>query len=644
MAHFKSLAILALAPLLGGCPGETSNVPAQEAVPEVKMTGTESSGVSVEAQFVYAKGTAGTTREVRTTASGGYSVVLTDLTGPYLLANTLSPAGDPSLVFLTTVAAKPGVANLTPLTTLLTAQLLGLDPSEALTGFNSSPNVETALITDANIKAAQAEVTQFLADAYGLTLKSGAQSFVDAAFTPAAGDPMFDSIVDLNAKLAAKGKTIRAVAQQIAQGIQACQSEAVTLNLNGQDKKFCPVLKSATPEEADVSIVDYLFQDVVQNTLTFKAQGTTVLSGRYQPTGGDPFTCDSGCVGITLGAPAADLTRAITFTNAGFTSTTAAGTAVLTGTLTSAIPSITLPPLPCSDDRFFVIYPNHDVVGQCISVVNPTGIPATLGGGAGPGRDLYSFSLSDPPPTFPHMEITVDYSTPEPTVVSVYYSVNDPDTGLIVNRFACMLSACNGVSLSTKTVATAFGYTFEVRKITLSDTVLSGLNEDGTATGLSVTARASLNVAHDATTPPPAYPTLMACADATADAIDTLAPGAQFNLCISPNDLVNGFLYRTTTDLGDGNLEIALFSDIFDQVYLDLHDTVVTDLRVVLASTNETFECKADCAGITVTGTAGNGPRTVKFAGTVLHNQQDFPLPGDRALKITSPTMDVAPP
>ncbi len=137
---------------------------------------------------------------------------------------------------------------------------------------------------------------------------------------------------------------------------------------------------------------------------------------------------------------------------------------------------------------------------------------------------------------------------------------------------------------------------------------------------------------------------MLPCADPSEDTVDVLATGAEFNICVYQNDLVNGFYYRTTTDLGGGDLLLTISGDQGDQIYVDLHNNVLKDVLVQLSSTGEYYACSTDCAGVTVSGPDSSGQRTVTFNGAVLHQQQSFPLPGDRTLKLTSPGMVVAPP
>ncbi len=77
--------------------------------------------------------------------------------------------------------------NVTPLTTLLTAQLFGVDPVNAYTNFGAPGNNLVRQVGDAAIRQAQADLTLYLQDVLGIQVKSGTTSFVDGTFTPTAG-------------------------------------------------------------------------------------------------------------------------------------------------------------------------------------------------------------------------------------------------------------------------------------------------------------------------------------------------------------------------------------------------------------------------------------------------------------------------
>lgn len=639
----KVLALIATAAALAGCNGEESNQPPQTPPVRIETTGVVTDGASTRTQTIYAKGATGLTRMVTAGAGGQYTVSMTELTGPFLFSNSLSPGADPELVFMAAPATRVGVVNVTPLTTLLTAQLFGLDPGNAVTSFSSgSPLI--GQVSDATILAAQADVTAYLQDVVGVQVKSGTASFIDSPFKPVAGDSMHDTIQALGAKLASSGTTLKALGAQIALGVRACQTEAIQVTLNGQRKPFCPVIKSAVPEEADITIIDYVFKNVANDTLTVKVRANTVLSAEFVTTAGQSYQCaDTTCGGISVGAPAADLSRDLVFASAPFTA--ASGSALLDGTLGGPTPSVTLPLLPCTDNRFYVIFENHDVVADCVDTLNPLGIPGTFNGAAGPGRDAYSFSNTAAAlPITPRLEVVLDNATPQPTVVSVYYTDIDPDTSELRNRFVCQLAACNGVTVGPVSVNNSAGFPIEVMTLTLNNVMLSGVNADGTSTGTTVTLRGSFTALRDPSQVA-SYPPLAPC-DPAGDTINVVAFAAEFNLCIPQNDLINFFIYRSAFDLGTGETQLLIGSDMGDQVSLIVRNDngALVETLVTPGSTGEQFKCTTNCTGVTVSAPDGAGERTVTFTNSVIHRLESFPLPGDRSITVNSPAVSVPPP
>jgi hypothetical protein len=638
----RASAIVAGMLTLAGCGGEESDVPEQVAPVRVEATGIVTDGAHARSHIIAGRGTAGIARTSRTADSGEYTLSLTDLSGPYLFSNTLSPDADPGLMLLTTVATRAGVAHLTPLTTLLTAQVLGLSPGDAIVSFNDRASVDPARITEAGIRAAQADLTAYLQDVYGIQVKTGTASFIDSAFAATTGDAMYDTIQALNARLAENGSTLKALAEQIATGARACFTEELSVVVNGRQKKLCPIFKSALPEEADTTILAYVFRSISNESITLRVRGDSVLGGEYVATDGAAFTCDgAGCGSISLGAPSEDETRPILFTGAALTGT--AGTALATGTLVGAVPGITLPTLPCVNNRFFVIFEDRSVIADCVSANDPLNIGGTFGGVVGPGREGYTFINGTAPRLdLPRFEIVLDYDTPEPTVVSVFYVDNDPDTGVIRNRFACQTTACNGATVGPVAVNTSAGFPIEVVPVTLDDTVLTGFNEDGSTTGATVAVRASLVALRDPSQVV-TYPPLADCAS-EADTILARAASAEFNLCVPHNDLANGFIYRTAADLGNGDIQLSLSSDAGDQVVVNLHNDVLVEALLSLASTGEQFRCSTDCVGVSISAADAAGERTVSFANVSLRRVQSFPLPGDRTLSLSSGGLVLPPP
>lgn len=635
-------AILAGALMLTGCSGEESDPQPQQAAPRIESTGMLTDGVNLRAQSIVAKGATGLARLTRTQSSGAFTVNMADLTGPYLFANSLSPTGDPGLIFLTSVTTRVGPTNVTPLTTLLTAQVLGVTPVTAFQTFNTT--LATSQITEENLRAAQADLMAFLQDALGVQAKLGNSSFVDSSFSANAGDPMYDTILELNAKIAEKGTTLQEVAAQIATGAQACLAERINVSIGGQIRKFCPVSKSNVPEEGDTTILDYRFRDIAGATLLVRVRDESVLDAEFTTAANVTYSCSGAtCGGVSLGAEAADDSRAIVL---GSVALTGDGSGVvLDGTLTGPAPSIELPVLPCTDNRYFVIFSNNSALGDCIAPNDPFQLGATIGGSGGPGRMRISFDGQQGETG--RVEIVVNRTTSEP--IYVYFYTADPDTGEILSRYLCQFAECNGVTWGAGRIDTTRGFPLELRTITLENTMLEGIDEDGNPTGATAVVRASglgLFDPNEADPPEPEYPPLTDC-DPTADTVSVMGPTGEFNLCIPPNDLDNGLVYRIQYDLGGGNIQLFFYNDFGDSLTVDLANGAVLDAFTTLGSTGETFNCIEVCTGITVTGPDDTGQYTVSFSSTVLRFV-DFsggpPIPNSRTLTLTSGDLVVPPP
>ncbi len=581
----------------------------------------------------------GPTRAATTDAGGKYTLSMTDLTGPYFFSNNTSTSANPQFAFMTAPATRIGVVNVTPLTTLLTAQLFGQEPASVFVNFgNNSPLANQ--ISDATVQAAQAEVIRYLQDALGVQVKSGTADFVTATFSASAGDSMFDTIQALNAKLAATNTTLEALSARVALGSRACQTESIQITIDGVKKPFCPVVKGAVPQETDITIIDYQFKNIAEDTLTVRVQGNLVLGASFTTVGGRVFQCaDTACGSITLGTPAADLSREIDFASATLAGANGSSSALADGKFVGPTPSLTLPLLPCTDNRFYVIFDNHDVVADCvIDNNNPTPIPGTFGTGTGPGRESYGFSNSGPSqaPGAPRIRIALDTSTPEPKIVSVFFQDRVPGTSQVRSRFVCQFAACNGVTIGPATPNNTAGFPAETFTLTLNDTVLTGVNEDGSPTQTTVSVRGSffairmLGSVNE-------YPPLAPC-DPSSDALNFKTPDAEFNLCIP---IAQDYVW--SNDLGDGRTQVNIADDMFMHtmfVIIDNSDNSVQEMYVSLGgSIGESFRCSSDCAGIVVTAPNGAGERTITFTNAVLHKEEDFPLPSDRTITLNSPPL-----
>jgi hypothetical protein len=627
---FKSIAVLAGMLVLAGCPGEKSDPQPQEAAPRVESTGIVDDGVSLRKQDIVGKGASGATRRTDTDASGAFVLNMAGLTGPYLFSNTLS-TGNPELIFLLGLQTRVGHTNVTPLTTLLVSQLLGVTPVNAFQTYNTT--LPKDRITGENIKTAQADLTAYLQDALGVQVRSGDASFIDSPFEPNVGDPMYDTILALNAKIAADGTSLSAVAERIATGAQACLTEQLQITIDGQTRKFCPVARSDIPEEADTTILDYTFRDIANAMLLVKARGDTVLSVYYTTPANVTYSCSAAaCAGVSLGTVAADESRPIVF---GSLALTGSGSgALLAGTLTGPPPSIELPVLPCADNRFFLIVSNNSAVGDCVRPEDPFQLGASVGGPQTVGRDSVNVSGQ----SFGSFSIVVDSVSPEHPAVSVYYRDSDPETSESRYRFLCRFAECNGLTWGSAEPVTTSGFPLETRKISLDKTMMVGINDDGTPNGLTATLSYS-GVAVFQQNYSFSYPPLMDC-DPTADTVSVGAFNGEFNLCLPA-----AADWRSQFDQGNGFVQIALYDDVFNQVVsISLLNGGLDRLSIQPPGIGETYSCTTDCAGVTVNGPDADGQYVVSFSRTVVHRDEAFPLPSDRTLTLTSGDIVIPPP
>ncbi len=198
--------------------------------------------------------------------------------------------------------------------------------------------------------------------------------------------------------------------------------------------------------------------------------------------------------------------------------------------------------------------------------------------------------------------------------MNVFFQDRDPQTNQIRNRFVCELTACNGVTLSAVTANNAAGFPAETFTLTLNDTVLSGVNEDGTSTGSTVSVRGAFSAIR-MLGGISAYPALVSC-DPSTDTLNVKIAPAEFNFCIPP---AQGYLWHT--DLGDGRTQINIADDQFMHtmyVMIDNSDNSVLEMHVGLGGDiEEVYRCASDCKGIVVSAPNAANERTVTLTETV---------------------------
>lgn len=620
--RFRLIAIVVVT-LVAAC-GEDAP-PEQTRLATPTLTGTATYDDTIAPGPVTSKGTSGLPRTAsNSSGTNQYAVDLSELTGPYALRWVGSDRNDQQ-VFLYSVATQAGVANVTPLTTLLVAQLMGQDPAAAYAAFGAQG---AELVSDEQMRAAQAKVTAYLSDALGVTVQSGDASFITSTFDAVPGDPMFETMQAIDAALVANGSTFDALIQQVASLARLCIEEKILIDVAGAQREFCPATKSADRDEADGSIIDYVFSAPTNDTLTVRVRGDEILSGEYV-SAGLVYSCSgAGCGSIVLGTPASDQTRSLSFESAAFGGD--AGGAVLNGVLGGAIPGVQLPVLPCTNNKYFVILEDRSVIAQCVDTFDPINVGGTLNGsrGAAPSRAVYAFgNSSGVDPTYPQVELVMDGNE---TVLSVYFFRYDPETFIPSIRFACEREACNGITLGPVTVNTDLGPEFPVlvRDVTFADTLLSGMTDSGAPTNTTATLEASFTTVYYVDPNMPlSFPPLEDC-DPASTPVSVDVHSGPFNFCSAevnrwaslPND--TDLKLDTVDDRTFAPLEVILRGE--------------TVLSVAYNSpVNQSFRCDLDCEGVTVSPPDDLGRRTVTFSGTVLLEAQSFPRPGTRTATLT---------
>jgi hypothetical protein len=619
-----SIITVAFVMLLAGC-GEEDPPPPQAKAATLELTGTAMYDDTVMASGVTAKGIAGLPRTANNSSgTNQYSVDLSQLTGPYAL-HTMGSGRNGQQAVLYSVATQAGVANVTPLTTLLFAQLMGEDPETAYAAFGASG---PELVTDAKIRAAQAKVTAYLQGVLGVTVRSGDASFITSTFNATPGDPMFDTIQALHAVLTANGMTLTALAAQIAALARLCIEEKLLIEVGGAQREFCPATKTAEREEDDNSIIDYVFTAPTREKLTVKVRGDEILSGEYLNAGAT-YSCSGAACAITLGAPTGDETRSLSFSATELTG--AGGKALLSGVLMGAIPGLELPVLPCNTNKYFVIFEDNTVIAQCVDVKDPFSLGGTtnIERGEVPSRAVYAFSdMSGANPAYPQVQVVTDGND---SVLSVYFYQYDPVTFVENLRFACQGSECNGITLGPVTVNTDLGPDTPVlvRNVTFANTILSGMTETGAPTHTTARLKASFTTVYFTNSSEPLkFPPLVECMPGSA-AVSIAVLSRSFNFCSAE---AHRLASAQDTDV---RLEIYDERD-FVPIVIVLRGESVVSVRYNANRVNQDFSCDADCTGVTVSAPDGLGRRSVTFADTLLHEVQSFPLPGTRTVTLSS--------
>jgi hypothetical protein len=187
----------------GGGVGGSASAPVLAPMPVVtSIGGTAATGMAIASGTVTVKCQSGN-GTAQTASDGLYSVAITDAKLPCLL-EIANPADGSRLHSVVVGSGTSVTANITPLTEMVTARLLGKDPKVAFTSFDAVDLASKA--TPAALAAAQADVrmafakiadTAVVTDLISTALKAATPS------NPTGGDAQDQLLDALNAKLKA---------------------------------------------------------------------------------------------------------------------------------------------------------------------------------------------------------------------------------------------------------------------------------------------------------------------------------------------------------------------------------------------------------------------------------------------------------
>lgn len=630
-----SALLLVAALALAGC---EKAPPGQGPLPRVEMTGVATAGPATGANtYVVEASARGSDGRPRTAVGSReaqrYAVSLTDLAGPYVLTALLHGSEQDARLY--SLALEQGTANITPLTTLLLAQLYGQDPAAVFQSFGPG-GADPARITAANLQEAEQQLRTLLAEELGITLPGNLGNLITAPFQPAAGDPVYDSIAAIAAALESRNLTLGEFTIEMAQAARLCRIESVTITQGGRTSSFCPLTKSATPDDDDAAHIEYLYVDRKGNTLGVVVDGDAVTSASYQNAAGDSWLCaGAACADLMLEAPEEDGSRPMQFD--ALTLGRDEGTITIDGRLTGAIPGVALPVLSCDSNFYFVIFADS-AMGSCANA-DPYGfgMSALLGNlsGVEPYRVQYDFDSLDGDPARPRLSVLTDAND---AVLAVQFFDYEPDTYTPRRTFACRLVDCNGVTLGEVTVNTDIlgpEPPILIRTVTLQNTVLKGYDAEGNETGETATLRASVNTAYfdfvaGFYQPPIEYPPPGSCDPANA-AIAAAAGATGFDLCLTPTG--------TALEQLNGDVVLVAGNSMSDGLRVVLRDGAVIEARIRIYNQPLDFLCRNDCAGIEVAAPDADGLRTLDFDGAVLHETFLDVLSGPRSLRLDGGTV-----
>ena len=293
----KTIAGAAVALLVAGCGGGSGDVigaapqtpPPAAPVASLQLSGTAATGLALASAAVQVKCATGD-GTATTLASGVYEVTIVGGTLPCMIRVTGTVDGTPVTMHSVTEAGTAdaatgrtsAVANVTPLTEIVIAQLTGAVPSALFASFSQG---SAAVITSEKLAAATTAVLTALETATGVdvTIADPFKAPLVAATSPTATGNAHDQLLDaLDIKPQALPQLANQVATAAASGSTAGLQDAMAA-VDAGTLPGCPAMPGGK-----YRVLEYFGASYVRN-LDFKAMTISRLDG----TGTLPITVDA---------------------------------------------------------------------------------------------------------------------------------------------------------------------------------------------------------------------------------------------------------------------------------------------------------------------------------------------------------------
>jgi len=612
---------------LAGCPSDDAR-PTPPTTVTPTISGQLATGLPLTNNSLIASSNNAAARAGRVDASGRYIVASSGLSAPYFFQSSAGYAA---------TSSANGAGNATPLTELQILERIRapLDPY-FIALFNTSrpatepSGVDLTLFNTSALVEAQARVVRLLRQQLGVIVppQVANASFADTAFTPAVGDPMFDTLIALQTALEQRGKSLQQFESERVQEFRRCDAELLTITLADDLIEFCPASKQSLPDPDDDGIRDYRFTTIDAQTLTLRARDALVLSARLVVNGRAPYGCEAiACLPLSLSAAAENGSRTVTL-NAVLLRADDGSSAALSGSLQTAVPGA--PALNCT-------------VG-----VNAPGVINFDDGSSAAG--CYGFAALDRVSRVAYDSQLAATDAPQQielrndgdAIIGVVVYHPDPDSFIPVVDYKCRLGDCNNVAIGAPDSA-------NLRVVTLNNTRVVRVGGDGSGPQ-SATLQGSFTLAEPPLANPPD------CTAAAADQTITARIGgtsSDWNIC-PPYDIDNGNIGGFLVD--EFNLLRYPGSFIGDFVYRFLNDFNSIGSVTIVASQQgiarrleyqrgfaDVFACRdSACLGaITIQAPNAQTAHRVQIRAVTLPEVELSDLPGDRSVTLQGSLLTV---